>query len=144
MNTETETVSIAIDTKGCKTKFSQNFKDCEKKQSIVENQSTSINSDCSENIEIDFSIKAIIISIAVFSLIIGIASVVIAKNSLASINLNCISICGLIFIVTIITIIVSLKILKPLAKMKFLKSIIESKIKNRELIEIYCNTLVEL
>ena len=97
--------------------------------------------------KLSFSYKAIVISIMVYSGIIGIIGLVIAGVTLKisspkSILIATFAMLFLIFVM--ISFVISARTVKPFVKIEFLKSLIENISGNNDLIKKYCDTLVEL
>lgn len=154
MSNEKEGVAFSINTKEYKTEFSQEFNDC-KTERKTNSVSEIIDSDeGSRNVEamtINFPFKPIMIFVLLFSVIIGIVVALMVANVFnyfsSSWLKTCILVIGfiaLLFIATLVSLNVCIKIIKPFIKMEFLKWFVENSPKDRDLIKKYCDTLVEL
>ncbi len=154
MSKEKEGMMISINTKECKTEFSQEFNDCKtvpKNSSLSENIDSAEVSGSLEAIKMNFQFKLITILVLLFSLVVGITVVIIAGKVSKQMSYDCLKMCmsvigfiALFFIATVVSLDACIRIIKPFIKMGFLKSLLENPPKDRELIKKYCDTLVEL
>ncbi len=158
MDDEKQGMKVSINANGCKTEFSQEFKDCEKEKnnmhtseiSNIKPESGGISCN-SESKVIKVSFKVIALPVLIFSVVVGIISAIIAKGALNLTSSEPMTTCVLIIIIsvifvvsTLISLVVTTKTIIPFSKMEFLRTLIESNKIDRELIKKYCDTLAEL
>ena len=158
MNDEKDGMKVFVNTNGCKTEFSQEFKACEPELKRTEQSKTtnanpefSVIQCNSETKAINFSYKVITWSVLIFSIVLGIFSVIIATTALKMTSSDSLksfvpimAFSAFFVLTTMISLVVISKITKPFAKMEFLRNLIESNQIDRELIKKYCDTLAEL